>query len=100
MALMADRGTDFQTRKRITAWTRYLMGIHSIETGAELARRLGLSEATISLVLRGDRTPGLDFVLKLHRVFFVSLDAIVDSDPPARSRAGAPPKSNAGDGRR
>jgi transcriptional regulator with XRE-family HTH domain len=80
---MANRGTDIETRQRIAAWARHMMEVHSIASGNELARRLGLSSPTIALVLSGDRTAGLDFLVKLHRVFHISADALLDSDPPA-----------------
>lgn len=84
---MATRGTDVATRRRIAAWTRYLMAAHHIETRAELARRLRLSAVTVKYVLDEVRTPGLDFVLRLHREFHVSSDALLDSDPPSQRHA-------------
>lgn len=63
------------------------MAAHHIETRAELARRLRLSAVTVKYVLDEVRTPGLDFVLRLHRKFHVSSDALLDSDPPSQRHA-------------
>lgn len=73
---------DIETRLRIAAWARYLMRKHHISSGNELAKRLGLSGPTVALVLKGDRTPGLDFLVRLHRVFHESADVMLDSAPP------------------
>lgn len=76
------RQTDQELRARIVAWTRYLARIHQIPSGNALARRLGVAEPTVAQILAGTRTPGLDFVVRLHRTFHQSADVLIDSDPP------------------
>jgi transcriptional regulator with XRE-family HTH domain len=60
-----------------------LMHMHSFATAAEMGRELGgISRSAMNRYLKGERTVGLDFVLRVHRELHVSLDWLVDRDPP------------------
>lgn len=73
---------DMQTRLRIAAKLRYLMWEGEFDTAAALARELGVHRKTMGKYLKGDRTVGLDVLLKIHRELGVSIDWMVDRDPP------------------
>lgn len=78
---------DESTRRRITAWFRYCYSKyrHVYPTKSAFADALELSGATVTNILNGKRTPGLDVVIRLHRKFHLSLDIICDTDPPELS---------------
>lgn len=73
---------DLKTRERIAANLRLLKHRRSYESVAAMAARLGMSRSALGRYLKGERTVGLDFLLKVHRRLNVSLDWLVDEDPP------------------
>lgn len=78
---MSTREIDLKTRQRIAAHMRRLKYKFECETDADLARRAGLSRSVINRILKAERTPGLDVVLKIHRSLHISIDQLVDQDP-------------------
>ena len=69
---------------RIAAHARRLMvegGFPSINAFAD---RVGLAQSHVHQVLKGERTPGLEFMAALHRGLGVDANELLDSDPPAR----------------
>ena len=77
---------DREARTRILAWARHEMKKHGLPSGNALAKRLGLAGPTVTSVLAETRTPGLDFLIALHRTFHESADVMLDSDPPESGR--------------
>jgi antitoxin component HigA of HigAB toxin-antitoxin module len=78
---------DQDLRKRIAAWTRYLMALHGVPSLRQMADRMGMSGPTVTNAVNRESGIGLDFVVALHRTFHVSMDVLVDSDPPQRPPA-------------
>jgi transcriptional regulator with XRE-family HTH domain len=73
---------DLKTRERIAANLRLLKHQHRFDTDAAMAAELGMSRSALGRYLKGERTPGLDLCLLVHRRLGVSLDWLVDRDPP------------------
>jgi transcriptional regulator with XRE-family HTH domain len=73
---------DQQTRDRIQKWIRYEMQKRQIDSIRELARKIGVSHAYLSLVVNGQSTAGLELVLRLNRRLHISIDAMVNDEPP------------------
>lgn len=75
---------DIRTRARVAAWLAYYRKKygHQYKTHAALAAALNLSQATVVNILNRRRTPGLEVLLRMHRVFHVSTDTLLDTDPP------------------
>lgn len=73
---------DKKTRLRIAANLRLLKHRFEFATDAAMAERLKVSRGVVNRALKGERTVGLDFLLKAHREMHVSLDWLVDTDPP------------------
>ena len=77
---------DENIRQRLLAWVQYLLDEYNLSV-PEMAKRMGISSPGLYMILNQRRTPGLDFVIKLHRAFGRSMDVFVDQDPPvSRSR--------------
>lgn len=74
---------DMKTRLRIAAKLRYLKWEGGFETNAEMADELGIHKTSMGRYLSGGRTVGLDVLLLVHRKLHVSIDWMVDRDPPA-----------------
>ena len=55
---------------------------HAYPTKQEFADTIGVAQPTVINVLNGKRTAGLELVIKMHRRFHRSLDAIIDELPP------------------
>ena len=72
---------DPAVRERIRAWLRYYKGSRGW-TNERLAHELGLATPTVTNILSGQRTAGLDVVLKIHRRLHRSADDLMDLDPP------------------
>lgn len=72
---------DLKTRQRIAANLRLLRWRFQFDSDAAMAERLGLSRGVVNRALKGERTVGLDVLLKVHRRLHVSLDWLVDSEP-------------------
>lgn len=71
---------DRVVRERIRAWLEH----YRVERGwsrSELAENLGISAATVTNVLDGKRTAGLEVVIRMHAVFRRSADDFLDIDP-------------------
>lgn len=73
---------DLKTRQRIAANMRLLKWEHRFDSDAAMAAVLGMSRSALSRYLKGERTPGLDVLLLVHRKLGVSLDYLSDRDPP------------------
>lgn len=74
---------DIKTRQRIAANLRLLKHQFKFETDAAMAEKLELSRGVVNRALKGERTVGLEVLLKVHRNLHVSLDWLVDKDPPS-----------------
>ena len=78
--MTTDDRVDQRIRERLRLHLAALMAEHHLNKN-QMALRLGVHRATIGSILNGERTMGLDMVVKIHRVFGVSLNFLVDSDP-------------------
>ena len=74
---------DLRTRQRIAAKLRYLRWEGGFQSDAAMARELGISRGALNRCLKGERTAGLDILLAVRRRLHVSIDWMVDRDPPA-----------------
>lgn len=79
---MPTHEIDRETRLRIAANLRLLMWKFQFASHAAMAERLKVSRGVVNRALKGERTVGLDFLLKVHRNLHVSIDWLVD-EPPA-----------------
>lgn len=75
---------DHELRVRLRAWLRYYADTYQHHYGSQtqLAAALGVSQSWLSQALSGRRSIGLDALVRLHRTLHVSLDVLVDTDPP------------------
>jgi transcriptional regulator with XRE-family HTH domain len=69
------------TRERIRAWLAFYKRSRGW-TNERLADELEMREPTITNVLNGSRTAGLDLVIAMHRKLHRSTDDLLDIDPP------------------
>jgi DNA-binding XRE family transcriptional regulator len=90
-AMPKRESIDRETRERLRLHLAAVRDEHKLND-AQLSLRLGVSRGTISSILSGGRTMGLDVFVKLHRVFGVSANFLLDS-PPERKSDGDPPLS-------
>jgi hypothetical protein len=72
---------DPELRRRLAAWTRYLMALHEIPSLRQMARRMGLAGPTVTNAVNHETGIGLDYLVALHRTFHVSADVLLDTDP-------------------
>jgi transcriptional regulator with XRE-family HTH domain len=84
---------DKELRARIRAWLRHYRQTR-YATNELLADALGLAEPTITNVLNGRRSAGLDLVYAMHKRLGRSLDQLMD-DPAPEEKEQAPPQSQA-----
>lgn len=88
--MIASRGVprrqdiDPALRKRLAAWTRYLMALHHIPSKRQMADRMGLSGPTVTNVINHEAAVGLDYLVALHTTFHRSADELLDTNPPAK----------------
>jgi transcriptional regulator with XRE-family HTH domain len=76
---------DLVVRQRLRGWLLwYRRTRYQDATDADMAKALGLAGGTLSALLSGKRTPGLDVLVKLHRVANIPADLLLGSDPPAQ----------------
>lgn len=61
---------------------RLLKWEHRFKTDAAMAAVLGMSRSALGRYLKGERTPGLDVLLLVHRNLGSSMDWLCDRDPP------------------
>lgn len=80
-ALPMGGKTDIEVRRRLVEWARYLIGEYNL-TQTAFAKKVGIAQPTMSAALKGEKTLGLDFLVKLHRAFGRSADLFLDSEPP------------------
>ena len=71
-------------RRRIAAHARRLMIEGTFPSVMAFAGRIGLAPSTVHQVLKGERTPGLEFLVALHRALGADANELLDEDPPAR----------------
>jgi transcriptional regulator with XRE-family HTH domain len=72
---------DRRTRLRIAANLRLLKEKFEFESDAAMATRLKVSRGVVNRAIKGERTVGLDFLLKTHTRLHVSIDWLVDNEP-------------------
>jgi transcriptional regulator with XRE-family HTH domain len=72
---------DRKTRLRIAANLRMLKHRFEFATDAAMAEKLDVSRGVVNRALKGERTVGLDFLLKVHRNLHASIDWLVDNEP-------------------
>jgi transcriptional regulator with XRE-family HTH domain len=91
MAKLTDEGVAL--RERLAAWVRYYRHIyrHKFPDQGEFARFMGSDKVSMSTILSGKTYPGLDFIVRMHAAARVSIDQMVDTDPPAIPREPAGP---------
>ena len=76
----ATKNMDYEVRKRIRAWLAHYKRTRGW-TNQRLADEIGVEEATVTMVLNGTRTGGLDLLVKMHRQLGRSADDILDTYP-------------------
>lgn len=80
MARTAD--IDLQLRARIRAWMLHFRALYyQDKTDKQLAEDLGLSASTVSGIVSGNRTAGLDVLWALRNTFRVQADILLTADP-------------------
>lgn len=79
---MSDGVADPLVRPRIVAWLRYEKNRLGLSQ-QELAQYLGTTAATVSNLLNDKVSPGLDMLVRMHRRLHISVDRMLDVDPPA-----------------
>jgi transcriptional regulator with XRE-family HTH domain len=84
LGLPRRQDIDPELRRRLAAWTRYLMALHSIPSLRKMAERMGLAGPTVTNAVNKKAGIGLDYLVALHRKFHVSADVLLDTDPPPK----------------
>lgn len=79
---MPRESLDIETRERIVANLRRYRHESKFPSTAAMARVLGITRQALNRYLKSERTVGLDFVLLCHRKLHISIDFLVDRDPP------------------
>jgi transcriptional regulator with XRE-family HTH domain len=73
---------ELRVRARIAAHLRRVM--HERRwSQSDLSRALGFARTSMSRIISGDRTPGLDVLLRMRERPEFDLNEVVESDPPA-----------------
>jgi transcriptional regulator with XRE-family HTH domain len=80
-ASMPPHEIDIKTRQRIAANLRETKHRFRFDSDAAMGKALGLSRDVVNRALKGERTVGLDFLLRVHRRLHVSLDWLVGHEP-------------------
>jgi len=78
---MPPHEIDQKTRQRVAANLRSLKHKFQFDSDSDMGKALGLSRGVINRALKGERTVGLDFLLRVHRRLHVSIDWIVSHEP-------------------
>ena len=77
---------DRPTRERLRLWLEHFRAING-DTQAQLATRLKIQQSTISKILDGSRTMGMDVFIRVARTFLgVSTSDMINADPPKTAR--------------
>jgi antitoxin component HigA of HigAB toxin-antitoxin module len=84
LGLPRRQDIDLELRRRLAAWTRYLMALHGIPSLRKMAERMGLAGPTVTNAVNKKAGIGLDYLVALHRKFHVSADVLLDTDPPTK----------------
>lgn len=83
-ASMPPHDIDQKTRQRIAANLRITKWKLQFESDAAMGAAMQLSRGAVNRALKGERTVGLDFLLRVHRKLHVSIDWLVDNEPDQR----------------
>jgi transcriptional regulator with XRE-family HTH domain len=78
---MPPHEIDVKTRQRVAANLRSLKHKFQFTTDADMGKAIGVSRGVVNRALKGERTVGLDFLLRVHRKLHVSLDWLVGHEP-------------------
>ncbi len=81
---MPPHEIDRKTRLRIAANLREIKHRFEFPSDAAMGEKIDKSRGAVNRALKGERTVGLDFLLSVHRKLHVSIDWLVDNDPPAK----------------
>jgi hypothetical protein len=73
-----------ELRLRLCAHLRRLFEEHHFATRQEMAERLHIDPGHFSALYNGKTDIGLDVAVQMHRAFGEALNALCDTDPPAR----------------
>ena len=73
-----------ELHRRIAAHARRLMVEGRYSSINVFADRVGLAQSYVHQVLKGERTPGFEFMVALHRGLGVDANELLDNDPPRR----------------
>jgi len=77
------KSIDTETRERIRAWTIHLMRERHMTRPKDFALFLGFKQSSpVTAIINRTRSAGLDYVLRLHRVFKIQTDVLLDHYPP------------------
>jgi transcriptional regulator with XRE-family HTH domain len=84
---MRDGVSAQDVRRRFVGWLRWYMAEYpeKVRTDAALAKRLGVTGAAVSYLLRNEskRLPRIETVLAAQVLTGMSVDTLLFSDPPA-----------------
>lgn len=83
----ARKDMDAEARDRIQAWLRWYKRNRGW-TNERMAEVLGVAEPTLTNVLNGKRSAGLDLLIKMHRGLNRSADDFIDEGPPSDEKHG------------
>lgn len=75
---------EAQIRARIAAHARRLFVSGKHRSALAYSRALRIDHAQVWRVLTGERTPGLGFLIALHRRLDADLNVVLTKDPPPR----------------
>lgn len=86
---VADKGGyDLLLRHRIVDHVRRVMAKKDIANANQLAKMIGFNPVTVRRYLKKEKTPGLDFLYRLHVALHESADNFLDT--PANNERAAP----------
>lgn len=83
--MAGSESIDRDARKRIRAWLRYIRLEYYEKHGrndSEMAEDLKIKGPTLSNILSGNRTAGLDVVLKIRQAYKIPTDSVLFGRPP------------------
>ena len=86
----SGQGVDIKSRLRIVGHLRQVYETRQFRSVREMAGRLDYSVASLARVLNGEQGPGLELLQKVHQILHVSIDHMLDDDPPERYMAEVP----------
>lgn len=82
MTKMGRGPIDEEVREQIRNWIRYEMRKRQIDSIRDFCSRIHVSHSYVSRILLGESSPGLELCLRMRKYLHVSVDAMLDGNPP------------------